>query len=267
MEIIFFPFFSYKDKAYILFFNVLSLCHTVQVDYSLKEIYQASSPDEFSFIKFCCKINIVYESTINRIRTVKINNKDLKYELLQVLEFDSTRKRMSVIVESSDTNQIYLFCKGAESSMFKCCSTGNIQACESDIKRFAHEGWRTLALAYKKLSTQEYKKCALLLKNAYNDILNRNEMLANAYDEIESDMVLLGATAVEDKLQEKVAETLELVRQAGIKVWVLTGDKKETAVNISNSCKHFSDEMVKLDITDLKKHDLIKARLEYFDKQ
>lgn len=91
-------------------------------------------------------------------------------------------------------------------------------------------------------------------------------MLAKCYDEIESGLELLGATAVEDKLQEDVAGTLEKLRRGGIKIWVLTGDKRETAVNISNSCKHFCDSMIKLMLTDLKEPKDIKTRLEHFKK-
>ncbi len=92
-------------------------------------------------------------------------------------------------------------------------------------------------------------------------------MLAQAFDEIEAGLTLIGATAIEDKLQDKVADTLEFLREAGIKIWVLTGDKKETAINISNSCKHFSPDMVKVEICDLAKRELIQERIEYFKKQ
>ena len=105
-----------------------------------------------------------------------------------------------------------------------------------------------------------------MLKDAYNDIVHRKEMLSKCFDEVESELDLLGATAVEDKLQEDVADTLEKLRRGGIKIWVLTGDKRETAINISNSCKHFSDSMIKLMLTDLKEPKQIQSRLEHFKK-
>ena len=141
-----------------------------------------------------------------------------------------------------------------------------IQTCDADIHAFAHQGWRTLALSFKYLSESEYKQVDDMLKDAYNDIVHRKEMLSKCFDEVESDLDLLGATAVEDKLQEDVADTLEKLRRGGIKIWVLTGDKRETAINISNSCKHFSDSMIKLMLTDLKEPKQISSRLEHFKK-
>jgi phospholipid-translocating ATPase len=227
------------------FFQILSLCHTVKVDNSLTEKYQASSPDEFSFVKFCSSIDIVYvgerrdtrRSGSNPIRTVRVRNKELFYEVLHILEFDSTRKRMSVILRDLQNDQVLLLSKGAESAIFKCCSSGDIQSCDSDIESFAQKGWRTLALAFKTLDEQEYRRIAKELSVAMGDLANRKEALANVYEDIETEMELKGATAIEDKLQEGVAETLEFLRAGGIKVWVLTGDKKETAINISiNIC-------------------------------
>ena len=200
------------------------------------------------------------------IRRVKFKNKILKYKVLQVLEFDSDRKRMSVILNDMQTNEIILFTKGAESSVFKCCSKGDIQSCKDDINQFALLGWRTLALSYKILSQPQYDAVENKINDAYNDITNRNQRMAAAFDEIESDLELLGATAVEDKLQEDVANTLEMLRRAGIKIWVLTGDKRETAINISNSCKHFSNEMIKFPITDISDPREIKRKIDQYEK-
>ena len=79
-------------------------------------------------------------------------------------------------------------------------------------------------------------------------------------------MTLIGSTAVEDRLQEDVPNTLETLRKAGIKIWVLTGDKKETAVNISESCKHFSFDMERLYLTDFSNQDAIEKELKFHNK-
>ena len=257
----------------VTFFQILSVCHTVQIDNQAKERYQASSPDEFSFIKYCIKLGIIYEgedkdpNSSAMIRKIIFKNSTLRYKVLQVFEFDSTRKRMSVILEDMQTNKIVLFCKGAETSIFPCCTKGNIQSCKDDIDTFALKGWRTLALSYRYLSNEEYRAIENKLDEAANDVLNRDKKLIKAFEETEANLELIGASAVEDKLQEDVADTLETLRRAGIKIWVLTGDKRETAINISHSCKHFSDEMIKLPITDLKNSDDIKARIEMFEKE
>lgn len=189
-----------------------------------------------------------------------------EYEILDTLEFDSTRKRMSVIVRDLQTNRITLYCKGAEAFIIKKCIRGNFQQCLSDIEKFGEQGWRTLALSYKDLSESDYQNIKSVLNSAYNNIMNREELIADAFDTIESDLTLIGSTAVEDKLQEDVAVTLETIRRAGIKVWVLTGDKKETAINISNSCKHFSPNMEHLDITGMKCRAQIDMRLRQFSQ-
>lgn len=218
-------------------------------------------------------MGLVYEgeekekNTSRLIRTVKYKNKIFKYHLLQILEFDSDRKRMSILLRDLQTGKVILMCKGAETAILNNCVAGNVQSCDADIKTFAKQGWRTLALSYRYLSNEEYQSVETMIKNAYNDILNRKEKLTKVYSEIESKLELIGATAVEDKLQDDVANTLETLRRAGIKIWVLTGDKRETAINISHSCKHFSNNMIKLLITDLKRSEQIQKRLEYFLKQ
>lgn len=164
------------------------------------------------------------------VRVVNFRDEIRKYRVLQILEFDSNRKRMSIIVKDLQRDKIVIYCKGADSSVFKNCSRGNISSCNADIKRFSEQGWRTLALSFKYIEEDEYVEIEKLLNEAYNDLLNRDEKIEKANETIESDLELIGATAVEDKLQEDVANTLEALRRAGIKIWVLTGDKKETGM-------------------------------------
>lgn len=249
--------------------ELLSLCHTVQYDESSQSVekYQAPSPDELCFIRFCVKLGIVFEgdykdirSGNKQIRCVKYLKEKKKYEILDILEFDSTRKRMSIILKELETNKIILYCKGAESFVIQNCTQGDFEQCYSDINKFAENGWRTLALSMKELNEKDYFQIKSKLNAAYNDILDRKARIAQVFNEIESDLELIGATAIEDKLQDDVADTLETIRKAGIKVWVLTGDKKETAINISHSCRHFSSDMHKFILTD--ETDLALIRIE-----
>jgi phospholipid-translocating ATPase len=252
--------------------EVLYLCHTVQIDNNAKEKYQASSPDEYSFIKFCIKLGIIFEGedkdpdSSAMIRKIFFKDQILKYKVLQVLEFDSTRKRMSVIVEDMETGRIILFCKGAETSIFPHCSAGDIQNCKEIVDRFARKGWRTLALAFKYLTISEYSLIESDINDAISDILNKESKLVKILKCLESKLELIGVTAVEDKLQENVPDTIESLRQAGIKIWVLTGDKMETAVNISQSCKHISDHMVKLSLVNMERMYELKLTIEIFTK-
>uniref|UniRef100_A0A7N4NXD7 Phospholipid-transporting ATPase n=1 Tax=Sarcophilus harrisii TaxID=9305 RepID=A0A7N4NXD7_SARHA len=197
-----------------LFFRALCLCHTVQVkddvlvdgqkkspDSSRSCIYISSSPDEVALV----------EGLIHTCFFL------FRYELLDTLSFDSVRRRMSVIVKSA-SGDIYLFCKGADSAIFPRVSEGKIDQVRSRVERNAVEGLRTLCVAYKKCTQEEYDEIHELLHSAKVALQEREKKLAEAYDQIETNLILLGATAVEDRLSK-----------AGIKVWVLTGDKMETA--------------------------------------
>jgi phospholipid-translocating ATPase len=185
-----------------------------------------------------------------------------EYEVKHVLEFDSTRKKMSVILRCLRSNEILLLTKGAEDSIFSSCFVGDIQQCDNDIKSLGTLGYRTLAFAYRVLSDYELKEYEKLLLEAYNDINLRDEKLSKAFDSIESEMILIGATGIEDRLQEDCDKTLKALRKAGIKIWVLTGDKKETALNISQSCKHFSSDMILFNLTDYTTKVDFEERLE-----
>uniref|UniRef100_A0A8B9BPY3 Phospholipid-transporting ATPase n=1 Tax=Anser brachyrhynchus TaxID=132585 RepID=A0A8B9BPY3_9AVES len=237
-----------------LFFRALCLCHTVQVkdDDSVdglkknhlsrrSRIYISSSPDEVALVegiqRYSCLKNIFYFF--------------FRFELLEVLSFDSVRRRMSVIVKSS-TGDIFLFCKGADSSIFPRVKEGKIDQIRSRVERNAVEGLRTLCVAYKKLTAEEYSNAQKLLQTAKLALQDREKKLAEAYEKIERDFILLGATAVEDRLQEKAADTIEALQKAGIKVWVLTGDKMETAAATCYACKLFRRNTQILELTTKK---------------
>ena len=191
-----------------------------------------------------------------------------EYEILHILDFDPTRKRMSIIVNDLKSNTKVLFCKGADNFVFKKCSAdSDIVSCSRAITEFSKKGWRTLALSYRILTETEYEFYENLLIQSNNDIENRETRMSAAFEEIESNLVLVGATAIEDKLQDEVEDTLESLRMAGLKIWVLTGDKVETAINISNSCKHFSPEMNKLVMNELKTENEVQKILNLFANQ
>ena len=206
-------------------------------------------------------------ATNKLIRSVKFFHEIKQYELLQLFEFDSKRKKMSVIVKDLKTNEMMLFTKGAEDSIYSSCISGNIQQCDSNITQFAKLGWRTLAFSYRILTNDELNHYTRLLLEAYNDINLRDVKISEAFKTIESGLTLVGATGIEDRLQEDCGKTLETLRKAGIKIWVLTGDKRETALNISKSCKHFSNDMILLNLCDLKKADEIERAIKTAKKQ
>ncbi|KAG8521155.1 LOW QUALITY PROTEIN: putative phospholipid-transporting ATPase IH, partial [Galemys pyrenaicus] len=221
-----------------LFFRALCLCHTVQVKEDDDVDGSRKSPDK---AKSCPYIS----SSPDEVALVKGIQ---RFELLEVLSFDSVRRRMSVVVRSA-AGEIYLFCKGADSSIFPRVTEGKVDQIRARVERNAVEGLRTLCVAYKRLAPEEYEGACRLLQAAKVALQDREKKLADAYEQIERDLTLLGATAVEDRLQEKAADTIEALQKAGIQVWVLTGDKMETAAATCYACRLFRSSTQLLELT------------------
>ncbi|XP_010243036.1 PREDICTED: probable phospholipid-transporting ATPase 8 [Nelumbo nucifera] len=243
------------------FFRVLAICHTAIPDVNkyLDEIsYQAESPDEAAFVIAAREIGFeFYERTQTSISMHELDPQtgekvDRSYKLLHVLEFNSSRKRMSVIVRNAE-DQLLLFCKGADSVMFERLSQDGRMfetKTKDHISKYAEAGLRTLVIAYRDLGEEEYKIWQEEFFKAKTSVTSDRDALVDAAaDKIEKDLTLLGGTAVEDKLQKGVPECIERLAQAGVKIWVLTGDKLETAVNIGYACSLLRQEMPQIIIT------------------
>uniref|UniRef100_A0A8C7QUW1 Phospholipid-transporting ATPase n=1 Tax=Oncorhynchus mykiss TaxID=8022 RepID=A0A8C7QUW1_ONCMY len=172
------------------------------------------------------------------------------YELLHVLNFDPVRRRMSVIVRSK-CGDIMLFCKGADSSIFPRVRQEEVDRIRMHVERNATVGlcYRTLCVAYKLLSSEEYAQADAGLREARLALDDREAKLMAVYNQVETGMSLIGATAVEDRLQEEAAETMEALQRAGMKVWVLTGDKMETAKSTCYACRLFQRGTELLELT------------------
>lgn len=234
------------------FFSVLALCHTVltSVDPETGKIeYKAQSPDEAALVKAAADVGYVFrgrEKEILYLQTPLTNEKGSdtvdkkdtyeKYELLNILEFNSTRKRMSVVLRKldGDDRRVFLLMKGADNVVFERLKEGVDQALkdqtEMHLSEFANGGLRTLTLAYKIIPEQEYDAWRQRYHEATVALDDREEKIDAVSDELEQNVRLLGATGIEDKLQDGVAETIADLKRAGIKIWVATGDKLETAI-------------------------------------
>eukprot|EP00072_Mus_musculus_P055049 XP_006535636.1 PREDICTED: probable phospholipid-transporting ATPase IF isoform X3 [Mus musculus] len=254
-------------KEHDLFFKAVSLCHTVQISNVQTDgigdgpwqpnlapaqlEYYASSPDEKALVEAAARAGIIFVGISEETMEVKVLGRLERYKLLHILEFDSDRRRMSVIVQAPSGEKL-LFAKGAESSILPKCIGGEIAKTRIHVDEFALKGLRTLCIAYRQFTAKEYEDVDRRLFEARTALQHREEKLADAFQYIEKDLILLGATAVEDRLQDKVRETIEALRMAGIKVWVLTGDKHETAVSVSLSCGHFHRTMNILELINQK---------------
>lgn len=205
--------------------------------------YQASSPDEAALVNAARIQGFTYLSRSNRDTTVDVFGRTETHDLLETIEFDSTRKRMSVITRDPN-GKARIYTKGADAIIFARLAPGqSSDVTEQHLHEFAVEGLRTLCLAYADLEEAWFEDWRRRYRHAASELTDREAKVAVVVDEIECNLTLLGATAIEDKLQEGVPETLKKLEQAGVKVWILTGDKQETAINIGLSCGAIDEGM------------------------
>ena len=116
-----------------------------------------------------------------------------------------------------------------------------------NLSKYSTKGYRVLCMARRYLTEEQFKSFLEQYRKAEWE--NDHRKLVACIDSIESDLELLGATAIEDRLQYRVPEVITKLRAAGIVIWVLTGDKMETAINIANSCSLFNSSMNIIEIS------------------
>lgn len=236
------------------FLALLSTCHTVipERDSSGKIKYQAASPDEGALVEGAAMLGYKFVARKPRSVMIEVGGQEFEYELLAVCEFNSTRKRMSTIYRCPD-GKVRCYCKGADTVILERLNDQNphVEATLRHLEEYASEGLRTLCLAMREIPEQEFQEWYRIFDQASTTMGgDRADELDKAAELIEKDFYLLGATAIEDKLQDGVPETIHTLQQAGIKVWVLTGDRQETAINIGMSCKLLSEDMMLLIVNE-----------------
>ena len=218
------------------FITCLTICHTVVREKD--GTYRAESPDELALVEgvhpYGC--GLIERGTTNM--KVELFGAPATYEILAVNAFDSDRKRQSILVRNSVTNEFFLYCKGADSVMVDLCRMDQTMkdTVDKDLFDLACFGLRTLCIAYKKIDRDTAMRWSQRWRDACSSLQNRAARVAEAGAEMELDLQLLGITAIEDRLQDEVPEVLADLANAGITLWMLTGDKEETAVNIGRSC-------------------------------
>ncbi|CAI5652705.1 unnamed protein product [Oreochromis niloticus] len=237
---------NHPTAAVILeFMTMMAICHTAVPEHMDGTIiYQAASPDEGALVRAARNLGFVFSGRTPDSVIVEIVGTEEKYELLHVLEFTSARKRMSVIMRTP-SGKIRLYCKGADTVIYDrlADSSRYKEITLKHLEQFATEGLRTLCFAVADVSESSYQQWLEIHHRACTSLRNRALKLEESYELIEKNLQLLGATAIEDKLQDKVPETIETLMKADIKIWILTGDKQETAINIGHSCKLLTKNM------------------------
>lgn len=226
-------------------------------------IYEAESPDELALVhaaraydiklvkrtprsaivsfpdKSMLAFEILHVGILQRVTREKVsgiwNSFHLFRDRLQVLPFDSNRKCMSVLLKHPHTGEIILYSKGADTTMLPALSASdeNVVASRSIqqyLQSYARQGLRTLVMARRTLTLQEYEAWRQKHDEAELATENRERRIRDSYATLESHLTLLGATGIEDKLQTGVPETMAALVAAGIVVWVLTGLQRITSL-------------------------------------
>ncbi|KAF6731409.1 putative phospholipid-transporting ATPase VB [Oryzias melastigma] len=216
--------------------------------------YEAESPDEAALVYAAKTYGFTLLARTPDSVTVRVpSGEELVFEVLDTLAFDSNRKRMSVLVRHPITREYVLYTKGADYAIMELLGTPYAEHLSGQQKKiatdtqyhldcYAKDGLRTLCITKKIVSGREYQSWLVDRKRALAAIEGREELMMDSAVQLETQLTLLGATGIEDRLQESVPDTITALREAGIKVWVLTGDKPETALNIGYACRLLEEE-------------------------
>lgn len=226
-----------RDQLVKDIITALALCHNVTpvMDEGKRE-FQASSPDEIALVETVEQLNM---KLVNRDQDyIEIEDPSgfaEKYQILANFPFSSETKRMGIILKNLDTHQIMFYLKGADTVMKERVPERQRGFLLDTCETLAAEGLRTLVITQKVLTEDEFTRWKAKYEEALQSLTGRQDNIRRVVDSLEHNMQFLGITGVEDKLQEDVCNTLENMRNAGIHVWMLTGDKIETAITIAIS--------------------------------
>lgn len=233
------------------FFRALAICHSVLSDAPEPSKpfvldYKAESPDEAALVAAARDVGFPFVNRSSNRVDIEVLGRPERWTPLRVLEFNSTRKRMSVIARDPE-GRIVLFCKGADSVIYERLAKDHDeelkQSTLKDLETFANGGLRTLCISQRYLEEQEFNEWSQTYDAACAAVTDREGEIEKACELIEHSLYIVGATALEDKLQEGVPDSIATLHKAGIKLWILTGDKLQTAIEIGYSCNLLTNDM------------------------
>lgn len=249
-----------KDKV-VDFLRCLTTCHTVVREKD--GTYRAESPDELALIEGVKGFECALLERGTASMSVEMVGDRQEFDILAVNPFNSDRKRMSILVKDHRTEEYIVMCKGADNIMLPLCKVNSEmrRGLDKSLSDLAVLGLRTLCIAHKKISARAAEDWLAAFTAASSSMGDRATEVARVGASLELDMELLGITAIEDKLQDEVPEVIADLAKAGIIVWMLTGDKEETAVNIGRSCNLVLGDTVIRFINNLNDASSYKDRL------
>ncbi|KAH9956708.1 phospholipid-translocating P-type ATPase [Russula dissimulans] len=247
----------------------LALCHNVTpvINDDGSVTYQASSPDEVAIVKWTSSVGVTLTfRDRTRIELQIPSGSTVTYDVLEIFPFTSESKRMGIVVRDTASGELSFLQKGADVVMARIVQRNDWL--EEESANMAREGLRTLVVGRRKLSEAVYDDFKSRYHAASVRVEGRNEaMAAVVADTLERDLELLGLTGVEDKLQDDVRGTLELLRNAGIKIWMLTGDKIETATVIAISTKLVARNQYIHQVAKLKTAEEVQNELDFLQNK
>ncbi|KAF8565446.1 hypothetical protein P879_02250 [Paragonimus westermani] len=204
--------------------------------------YQASSPDEIALVTWTATIGVTLVYRDQHYMSLRLPNGTLmSFDILSMFPFSSESKRMGIIVRDRASKRITFYVKGADTVMATLVSYTDWL--EDEAGNLAREGLRTLVVASRSLTDEQYEDFSQRYHTAKMALTERVEKMQAVVATLETGLEVLCLTGVEDKLQEGVRPTLEALRNAGIRVWMLTGDKLETAECIAKSSRLVARDM------------------------
>ena len=272
------PFRSQYEAIEQFFINII-INHDVLIEKNSKgEIcFQGSSPDEVTLVNAAFELGFCFISRENGIITLEIKQNEYtkikKYKILQKFDFTSERQCSSIIVEDLKTKNIFLYIKGSDKKIFNNLnnySKNNLYPKTKDhLDQFAKQGLRTLCYGFKNIPIKEYNNWEKEYKEAkYESMIKKESSLLNIIiNEMESNLFLLGVSALEDKLQDEVNKDIKRFIESGINFWMITGDKMDTAESIGYSCGIFSEDCEIYKIKDTNSENKVIKEMEKISKE
>lgn len=251
-----------QKRANEAFMRALALCHTVVTEQNPDDEtlydFKAESPDEAALVAVARDLGIVFRERLRKTLKVDIYGQRKEYELLHIIPFTSHRKRMSCVLKTPE-GSVVIYTKGADNVIYQRLSSSTsgevLQRTALHLEDFAKEGLRTLCIALREIEEPRFLEWYSRFRDA-NALIDdsKEEIIERLDNELENDLTLLGGTAIEDRLQQGVPDAISILSEAGIKLWVLTGDRIETAINIGFSCNLLGNDMkllvVRPDVND-----------------
>lgn len=224
----------------------------------LKPIYEAESPDELALVNSAYAYGFILENrNPNTVLITEPGDGPVEYDILKVLPFDSNRKCMSIVVRKIGGHEVVLYTKGADSTIMPALAPIAMdteeftlrEQTETQLELYARQGLRVLLVAKRILNPIEFSEWYSHHQECEMSTEGRENKVRESFGLLERNLTLIGSTGIEDRLQENVPETIAALLDAGIVVWVLTGDKTETAINVAFSAKLFHSQMELLKLT------------------